>query len=346
MTDEAMADAAALTRARQSLMAPRGPIDAEVPRPDDPTLDAPVETNRGAGIRLAEIGEEGWRWLTARVGEEDRQRPIPRPQEECGDVLLDRANLLYPDAVCLILPRRDGSACVAAVSIAPEAPRPPEREVVLRAVLSRGGRPVVAPPGVTVTRGADGRAIQVRTGDEPTPEQVMADSAYLSAEHQLYFSGRFRPELLRVDLAGARAALDGMEMQVTTLASIHSGRLTWAWAERRIPARAEAGARALRRFGADAGMVDLLLPTTPLGPAEAALIAKPVCGWWTHAVVPVAADTWILVLLEHPRLRLPAPSPDATRAAVSCWSPDPERSWRAYARARGVRGAHPGAPRG
>lgn len=84
MTDEAMADAAALTRARQSLMAPRGPIDAEVPQPDDPTLDAPVETNRGAGIRLAEIGEEGWRWLTARVGRRTASAPSHGPRRNAA----------------------------------------------------------------------------------------------------------------------------------------------------------------------------------------------------------------------------------------------------------------------
>ncbi|RNE48568.1 hypothetical protein C5L39_08750 [Corynebacterium alimapuense] len=153
---------------------------------------------------------------------------------------------------------------------------------------------------------------------------VRADARFFSAEHQLFYEGRWPNAELKVDLNRGKALVDQrLQAKAIVIATITDQEWTWAWADPHLPPNESAN---LRQFGLDHGIPALFQEQCPLPEAlklDLTDAAKPILGMWTHGYCPLNAYTTAVVLLDAPELHLPAP----TEAAVAAtWQApiDPE----------------------
>lgn len=144
-------------------------------------------------------------------------------------------------------------------------------------------------------------------------DDVRADSHFLSAEHQFLFealvpaqAGVYNQQQATVSYQTPRGPLTASAQVVATVACD-----TWKWNPQQI---------GLRKFGRDKNIPVLCTPSLPVALAQAwnlERIAKPILGIWTHAFVPVSPDSYLIVLLQHPALQLPAPTPEVTQQVLA-----------------------------
>lgn len=318
---------------------------------------ARVHTRSGThdfpATEVARILDGEWVWSL----EHDLDIPQLHSPQPASDGLLRAARTLHGNVPVFLAPFPDGQRAMA-VNFRPSpgplrsaltlglAQLPAEldaRRSLLAFAAARG-------LGVRVTTDSfelsDGTAVTLRDG-RPTAvsgdlqlADVQADAHYFSVEHQLLFDGRFPDPDIRLDIAGGRATINGHIHAGAIIAATITGDVwTWGWADPHLP---DSPAANLRRFGIDHGILDLVRPRVPMR-AELVEVCKPILDVWTHALVPLNADTRAVVLLSAPELTLPGPQAPTTKQAVEvtlATAPgagvDKQRARAAYAQRRGV----------
>ena len=318
---------------------------------------ARVHTRSGArdlpAAEVARLVDGEWVWSR----EHDLDIPELHSPQPASDGLLRAARTLHGNVPVFLAPFPDGQRAMA-VEFRPSpgplrsaltlglAQLPAEldaRRSLLAFAAARG-------LGVRETADAfefsDGTAVTLRSG-RPTSvsgglqvEDVLADAHYFSAEHQLLLDGRFPDPDIRLDIAGGHATLDGhVHAGAIIVATVTGETWTWGWADPYLPPSPAAN---LRRFGVDHGILDLVRPRVPAR-AELIDVCKPILDVWTHALVPLNADTRAVVLLSAPELTLPGPQAPTTGQAVEVTlatvpgaGVDKRRARAAYAQRRGV----------
>lgn len=196
------------------------------------------------------------------------------------------------------------------------------------------------------------RALDKREAEPVGVAGVVADAWLNSVEHQLLLDGRFPETQVRLTHKHPTGAYGAMlypaqlAVEATIVAFIEGG--SWVWAHAH-PLLNSATAQAIKNFGLDHGMVDLVRPKMPLEYAERMRLleaAKPITGMWAHTTTTVAlpdgSSRTVMILLRHPALELPPLSQAAAKATLSQAVPPVieeflPRTLRAYARARRVR---------
>lgn len=332
----------------------RGPLEFTGPSAADDTPDAPVSIIAGGetlrGTRVAEVQGDTWRWLTA-----SRKGSEPASQE-----LLDQAGMLFDAAPAVLAPRPHGSqesASRMVVALHPDATDLPLRPALIEGLAARPERgreemrgfallrdlPLVEASDTLTLAGQpvsfDGEyALQVPAPGSPTLAQVYSDAAYLSIEHQFFFHSRHPAQQVHLDLAAGTA--EGMRANV--LGVFRADSFTWAWADPRLPATAQAPSRALLAFGQQHGILPLVSPHVPLEQAtrwDFAVIAKPILGAWTHAVAGLTPGVTALLLLDAPHLHLPPLRAEVSAEVTAQPLPgfvDKQRALHSYTTARGA----------
>ncbi|MGV0341414.1 DUF6882 domain-containing protein [Corynebacterium mastitidis] len=328
-----------------------GPLEFSGPSAEDPTPDAPVEVLAGTlrlrGTRVAEIQGNAWRWLTSRHPSADETEPA-------REDLVALAGELFDASPAVLAPRAQGATMVVALHLdAADVPLrhwlieglrqgPADPRAQLRDFAAARGLPLRG-EGDRILLGEqpvlfDGAAaLQVPDHGSPTLADVFSDAAYLSIEYQMFFESQHPAQQVVLELASGTA--EGMAARVVGTFDRHA--FTWGWADARLPQPAQAASRPLYSFGLRHGLLPLISPRVPLDRAtrwDAAVIAKPLLGAWTHAVAGVAPGVTALVLLDAPHLRLPPLRPEVREAVTSRTLPDfadPRRALAAYERARG-----------
>lgn len=318
---------------------------------------ARIHTRRGAhdlaATEVARIVDGEWIWSQ----DHDLDIPELHSAQPAADALRQAARTLHGNVPVLIAPFPDGDRAMALDFRPSPGPLrsaltlglgqlPPEldaRRSLLAFAAARG-------LGVRETADAfefsDGTSVSLRDGI-PTDvsggmrlEDVLADAHYFSAEHQLLLDGRFPHPDIRLDIAGGRATLDGrVHAGAIIVATVTGDTWTWGWADPHLPPSPAAN---LRRFGVDHGILDLVRPRVPAR-AELIDVCKPILDVWTHALVPLNADTRAVVLLSAPELTLPGPQAPTTShaAAVTLGTAvpagvDKQRARASYAQRRGI----------
>lgn len=181
---------------------------------------------------------------------------------------------------------------------------------------------------------------------------VVADSWLNSAEHQLLLDGRFPEAQLhlthkqRNGCYGAVLYPAQVAVEATIVAFIEGD--SWVWAHAH-PLLNSAAAEAIKAFGLDHGMVDLVRQQMPLEYAQRMRLleaVKPLVNIWSHTSttvsLPDGSTRTALVLLQHPYLELPPLGEAAAKATLDQAVPPViaaflPRALRAYARARRIR---------
>lgn len=144
-----------------------------------------------------------------------------------------------------------------------------------------------------------GRPLEIAGG--LSLRDVRADAAFFSAEHQLLLDAISPAHEVTFNPRTATALVAGRhEAAALVLARITGD--TWRW---------EPAAAGLARFGFDNGLLPLTTPEIPVAVAEEldlVTVAKPVLGHWTDVEVPGPEGSRLILLLDHPALRLPPAS--------------------------------------
>lgn len=316
-------------------------------------------------VPVATISADQWTWLG--------EAPFPIPElagtQPASDRLIAAARTLHGNAPAFLVPDQDGTTTV--VVIETELPQAPPRLALITGLAN-------LPAGVDVRRALLGFAAARRLGVQATPQhvsfsdgtvvalagdrvvdvsggmtlpEVRADALYHSVEHQFFFDGVLPHAQVHLDVAAGTARIVSGEQQLavaaTVIASMDGHSWRWAWADPDIrDTPAAEGARSLHHFGMDQGIPEFFTATLPLAYARSQRLhvaAKPVVHRWTHATARLDETRWAVVLLDDPRLHLPAPTRDAVVATLETPLPaglDGRRAVAAYARLRGLRVAN------
>ncbi|CCI82901.1 DUF6882 domain-containing protein [Corynebacterium otitidis] len=358
---------------------PDAPVSLRVSRKRAEPLDL-------AGRRVAEIANKGWFWAT-----EDARDPrwagsgfLSGPQRITDGHVAAATSMAGGKPVWLV-PRQDGTAMAVAVDVPKEilaaTPRATNRMLIAEGLSSLGlpaqrlarraveswaselGIPLTEPePGWL--RLGDGRGTRVEfspegfalraiddSAESHSPDGMLADAAYLAAEHQLLLDGTLPRAHAELDLKNntveiaSRDAGRAVAARAIVAATYTGSRWTWGWADENLPDRAREASERARRFGRRHGIVPLLTPALPRRLAEELRLGeaiRPVLRSWTRLDVEVAEGVTAVVLADAPELHLPAPSRPAASAALrraQRWLPervDRGRAAAAYAAARGL----------
>lgn len=205
---------------------------------------------------------------------------------------------------------------------------------------------------------SDGTQVSLRGGriveahapgaDELSFNDILADAFFPAVEHQLLIDGLFPSPSVYLNVPQARARVvspaGSVEGRAQLVATIAHGRWTWAWADPYLLGLEVArAAGAVKRLGAANGIMELTSRTIPAAAARhehLGLVALPIMGMWSLFTTPLNEHTTGLVVVEHPELALPAPTPEAAAATLQVELPegvDARRALASYARFRGLR---------
>lgn len=168
--------------------------------------------------------------------------------------------------------------------------------------------------------------------------QVVADSFYLSVEHQLFFDGVHGNARVSFDASTSTATVTtnqgSFQSHGIIVAYISHGHWSFAYGSNPKLQR-------LYQFAHEFAIPELLESTTVDNAQALGLdhAAKRILRHWTHVFISVSPDTNALLLLDAPQLRLPAPSPHVQQAVWAVALPasvDAERARTAYSELRGI----------
>ena len=309
-----------------------------------------------SGTVVAWVREGEFTWVSDRGG----QFNIPEltGTHPHSDDLIQAARTLHGNAPAFIAPFADRGQALVVLNINPEltevrseliaglATLPPGIDAQRALASYAGFRGLGIQRGRSHTALSDGTTVIWRAGRPYevsgglSLQDVRADSAFSSAEHQLLFDALSPTHQVTYSPESGTALIDGQHrVTALPLATIESGQWRWAWSDNRVPGHVTTG---LRRFGVDNGLLPLVTPVLPVedaGELNLISVAKPVLQCWTNVTVDSGAGFHIVLLLEHPRLHLPP----ATHAAIEAtlYSPldagiDARRAVSAYAAQRQV----------
>lgn len=266
-----------------------------------------------AATRVARVTAEGWEWTSSRMQEAAEVFGIPELWGTHPEQLdfQGAVRTLHDGAPVL---RALGSILVVHVPV-------PAGNALLGAA-GIGGRPLdgyCAMHGMPEVTCRDGVVYDLPTG--LLLDDLRADAAFLSHEHQLLFDAIVPPHPGILDLSRGIAHFQTPRGPLTAtaqvIATVTDNKWTWAWADPYLPPRS---AFALHEFGASNALPILCTPRLPLNVAQkwdAEKIAKPILGVWTHAFIPLNPQTYAVTLLSHPSLALPAPRPAVVQQVVA-----------------------------
>ncbi|AIU32326.1 MULTISPECIES: DUF6882 domain-containing protein [Corynebacterium] len=176
---------------------------------------------------------------------------------------------------------------------------------------------------------------------------VQSDAALVSAEHQLLFEGTYPDAHVTVDPRTATATIksaygESATAEATILAVVDDN-WTWAWNDEQLMhSPSVTRALGLKAFAMDNGIPELLGQPIPLHRAqELALesVSKPILREWVHTVASLPDGRRVMLLLQSPRLQLPAATKASIAATLSCPLPsmvNTQRSISTYAHFRGI----------
>jgi hypothetical protein len=163
----------------------------------------------------------------------------------------------------------------------------------------------------------------------PTLSQLFDDAALISLEHQLHLSEVVGQHQWEVNFQEQRFEFFGdhplLCSRVHLLGSAAPGPRSWLWSwanPTNYPPAVIALAASARDFGLQHGIRELAtgevpfdeLPGSSAEPNQVAWLmtemAKAVSGSWTSYIGDAGRGTRLALLIEHPDLALPAPTPD------------------------------------
>lgn len=186
-----------------------------------------------------------------------------------------------------------------------------------------------------------------------TTLQWLVDGAVvLSTEQQAHLVGVLGPRSWQFDANRATLTFSGpglepLEARAHFVGSAAPGPNTWLWAWQNLngyPEQAIGLAGRVRQLGQQYGVDELTRAEIPLTadlPERLVVAAKYLTGVYSHYSGPVAGGTRALLLMEHPRFVLPAPTKLGTlgsigEALATGLVVDHVRAVESYAQVRGV----------
>lgn len=322
-----------------------------------------VRINRAHGAPFETTGDVV-AWITGEelewVSERGAEIKIPELQgtQPLDDDLISAIRTLYRNLPAFIAPLRDGRKALVIIECEPTTfdVRRCLIEGLPRLKPSMDQRRALASYAAFLNLGirfdtnriafSDGTSVLLRNG-RPCEiagglglRDVRADSAFMSAEHQLLFDAITPSHDVTFDPATNTAVVaKEHHAKAIPLAVIDGSRWVWSWSLQELNGNATDG---LARFGFDNGLFPLTIAEITVADAKDLNlidVAKQVLHVWTHAFVQQDDGTTVVLLLDHPRLHLPP----ATYAAIEATlyqplSPDLDarRAVASYAAQRNV----------
>lgn len=275
--------------------------------------------------RVARVTEEGWEWTSSRMQE---------AADLFGIAELWGTHPEQPEFEAAVRTLHDGAPVLRALDSILVVHIPVPAGNALLGAAGIGGRPL---DGYCTMNGvADVICRDDVLYDLPAGmllDDIRADSHFLSAEHQLLFEELVpaQPGVLGNGVATFQTPRGPLTARATVVATITAD--TWTW---------NPGLTAVQHFGAENQLPALCTPTLPVELAQKwnlERVMKPVLGIWTHAFIPLSADSYALVYLQSPALQLPPSSPDVVARVLQAPLPEElnrERALGFYCSARGL----------
>lgn len=179
-------------------------------------------------------------------------------------------------------------------------------------------------------------------------EDISADGFYAAIEHAMFFSAHY-PQAARenvlVNLESGHVLLDeksGAEAAAVILATVYDGVFTWAWADSELAQLPSQGpVNAVRQFGIDKLVPSLVRRRMPAAMARElglAQVAMPILNKWNVVTAKLNENTTAIVLIDSPKLRLPALTPQVEKAVLDNQPPahiNRDRAIQVYQAMRG-----------
>lgn len=179
-------------------------------------------------------------------------------------------------------------------------------------------------------------------------EDISADGFYAAIEHAMFFSAHY-PQAARenvlVNLETGHVLLDeksGLEAAAVILATVYDGVFTWAWADSELTRLPSQGpVNVVRQFGIDKLVPSLVRRRMPAAMARElglAQVAMPILNKWNVVTAKLNENTTAIVLIDSPKLRLPALAPHVEKAVLDNQPPahiNRDRAIQAYHAMRG-----------
>lgn len=328
-----------------------GPVVAtEVSHTSD--HDAEVRFGRQHGpdltfpaTRVANVTEDGWQWTSLSMQEAAERFNLPELWGSVGEEhpdFIGAARTLHGGMPILRATMPGGDTAILAVWLT-LPPHGPETPLLTAAGLS--GRPVDAYLATNPTEAILRDGALYDLPGNMLLDDIRADAWHLSAEHQLLYDALVPHPGTYLDLATGCAHLTTtrgpLSANATVVATVTDDQWTWSWADPHLVRTPHAHAgQQLLEFGQHQLLPALCTPTLPVKCAQQwnlDIVVKPILRSWTHAFIPITADTYAVTLLSHPELQLPPLTPEVRAAVLAQNVPAPlsaERAQQFYDAAR------------